>query len=404
MKLSVQHPQAHLHPGSSKPWSGENLYFGGDDYFLDVLKAIRQARKSVDVETYIFEPGRLGNQMVAALTKAKRRGVAVRLLVDGVGSPDFLSYYGSRLEKEGIQFRVYRSWPAFFSSILHRLQWMNPLRLLHYALSIWNSGKHRDHRKQYIVDGNKVWIGSFNVSDWHLEGVKGQRAWRDTGIGLSGVKSQVFQLAFRAAWEDPWPRHTARMFRHFLIRWLAHDVQGSPIRMTASRKLRRAFRRELLGRIAAARHRIWILSPYFVPTGPLLRALAQAARRGCDVRLILPGLSDVPMVRWASMVYFPALLKAGCRIFEYQDRVLHAKTLLVDSWPLVGSSNLDYRSLRKDLEVNVIPGEKKSLRELEGAFEKDVAHCREVTLSHLKSRPLWSRLLSALFFQFRYWF
>ena len=389
---------------AGKPWKGEKLYFQGDDYFFDVLKAIREARKSVDIETYIFEPGRLGDQVVAALAKAKRRGVAVRLLVDGVGSPDFLDYYGPKLKKEGIAFRVYRSWPTFFSSIFHRFSWLKPVQSLHYAITIWNSGKHRDHRKQFIVDGRKVWIGSFNVSDWHLEGVKGKSAWRDTGIGLSGVKSLVFQLAFQVVWEDPWPRHTAHLLRHFLLRWLTLDVQGSPIRMTASRKLRRAFRWELLKRIATARHRIRVITPYFVPTGPLLRALVRAARRGCDVRLILPGLSDVPMVRWTSMVYFLALLKAGCRIFEYQGRVLHAKTFLVDSWALVGSANLDYRSLRKDLEVSVIPMEKKSLRELEGQFGKDVTHSREATLAQLKARPLWSRFLSAAFFPFRYWF
>ena len=391
-------------PVMGKPWTGEKLYFNGDGYFWDVLKALREARRSIDIETYIFEPGRLGDRVAASLIKAKRRGVAVRLLVDGVGSPDFLAHYGPRLEKGGVAFRVYRSWPTFFTSILHRFQWLRPIRSLHYAFTIWNSGKHRDHRKQFIVDGRKVWIGSFNISDWHLEGVKGKAAWRDTGIGLSGVQSQVFQLAFQAAWVDPWPHHTARRFRHSLLGWLTLDLEGSPVRMTASRKLRRAFRRELLERFAAARRRIWILTPYFVPTGPLLRALAKAARRGCDVRLILPGLSDVPMVRWTSMVYFPALLRSGCRIFEYQGRVLHAKTLLVDSWTLAGSANLDYRSLRKDLEVNVILLKDKSVRAIERQFPKDAAHCREVSLEDMRRRPWLSRILSAVFFHFRYWF
>jgi cardiolipin synthase len=388
----------------AKPWAGEKLYFQGDDYFRDVLKAVQGARKDVDIETYIFEPGRLGDQVTAALIRAQRRGVRVRLLVDGVGSPDFLSYYGARLEKGKVRFRVYRSWPTFFSSIFHHFRFFRPVQSLHFALSTWNSGKHRDHRKQYIVDRKRVWIGSFNVSDWHLQKVKGKAAWRDTGIGLSDVKSLVFQLAFHAAWEDPWPYHFARMYRHSLAQWLMRDVEGSPIRMTANRKLRRLFRKELLERIASSRRRVWVLTPYFVPTGPLLRALARAAKRGCDVRLILPGQSDVPMVRWASMTYFPMLLKAGCRIFEFQGRVLHAKTTLVDSWVMVGSGNLDYRSLRKDLEVNVIPQEKKTLRGLEREFEKDLFDCREIGLKELQQRPLLSRMLSAVFFRFRYWF
>ena len=395
------------HPPTVKPgknWAKEKIYFRGDDYFRDVLKAVQTARKNVDVETYIFEPGRLGDQMADALIRAQRRGVRVRLLVDGIGSPDFLAHYGPRLEKGRVQYRIYRSWPTFFSSIFHRFRFFQPVQSFRYALSTFNSGKHRDHRKQYIVDGQKVWIGSFNVSDWHSQQVKGKAVWRDTGIGLSGVHSLVFQLAFHVAWEDPWPHHFAHTYRHSLIQWLTKDVEGSPIRMTASRKLRRLFRKELLQRIASARRRIWLITPYFVPTGPLLRGLVRAAKRGCDVRLILPGQSDVPMVRWVSMTYFPSLLKAGCRISEFQDRVLHAKTILVDSWSMVGSSNLDYRSLRKDLEVNVVPQEKKSLQYLTQQFEKDLVHCREIGLAELKQRPLWGRMLSSIFFHFRYWF
>ncbi len=389
---------------TGKTWAGEKIYFHGDDYFRDVLKGFQTARKNIDMETYIFEPGLLGNRIIDALIRAQRRGVRVRLLVDGVGSPDFLAHYGPRLEKAKVQFRVYRSWPTFFSSILQHFQFFKPIRSFQYALSLWNSGKHRDHRKQTIVDGQKVWIGSFNVSDWHLEKVKAKASWRDTGIGLLGVHTLVFQLAFHVAWEDPWPHHFARLYRHSLIKWLTHDMEGSPIRMTVNRKLRRAFRRELLERIQSAHHRIWVLTPYFVPTGPLLRALGRAAKRECEVRLILPGQSDVPMVRWASMIYFPVLLKAGCRIFEFQDRVLHAKTILVDDWLLVGSGNLDHRSLRKDLEVNVIPREMLTFRKLVNQFSADLSNCREVGLAELKNRPLWSQMLSALFFHFRYWF
>lgn|ERR1035438_8966573 len=110
------------------------------------------------------------------------------------------------------------------------------------------------------------------------------------------------------------------------------------------------------------------------------------------------------MVRWASLTYFHPLLKAGCRIFEYQGRVLHAKTTLVDSWALVGSSNLDHRSLRKDLEVNVIARKRKSILDLERKFVQDLSRCLEIGLEDLKRRPYWNRMLSAVFFHFRYWF
>ena len=155
-------------PGRAKSWSSEKVYFRGDDYFREILQSIRTARRYIDIETYIFERGRLGDQMVAALIRAHRRGGRVRLFVDGVGSPDFLSHYGPRLEKADVPFRVYRSWPTFFSSIFHRFGLLRPVRSLHYAFSIWNSGKHRDHRKQYIVDGKKSGseASTFRTGTW----------------------------------------------------------------------------------------------------------------------------------------------------------------------------------------------------------------------------------------------
>jgi len=391
-------------PQPPKSWTGEKLYFRGDDYFRGLLRAIHGARKSVDFETYIFEPGRLGDQVAAALVKAARRKVKVRVLVDGVGSPQFASTYGPLLEKAGIPYRVYRSWPTFFSTIYKRFRLSHFFKSLQKDVALFDSGKHRDHRKQVIIDNRAVWIGSFNVSDWHLVSEKGNKAWRDTGIALSGVKNLVFKLAFQATWEDPWPYHFHRLYRHSLIQWLSYGIEESPIRMTANQRLRRAFRRELLKRIRGARTRVWITTPYFVPTGPLWRALLRAAKRGCDLRIILPERSDVPMVRWASMAYYPKLLKAGGRLWEYQRSVLHAKTTMIDEWVLVGSSNLDYRSLRKDLEINVVPQNPKTIRALEKRFELDQAQSHEVKPEELKRYPPGTRLLSWFFFQFRYWF
>jgi cardiolipin synthase len=367
------------------------------------LKAIGRARRSIEIETYIFEPGKLADRVVLALKKAQGRGVRVQLMVDGVGSPEFLPRYGKELEEAGIPYRIYRSWPTFFSSVFRHFDLFKPLGSFQYALNTFNRGKHRDHRKQFILDGTEVWLGSFNVSDWHLEKIKKGQVWRDTGLRLTGVTSPVFSLAFRTTWEDPWPHHFHHSFRHFLIDWLTRDLPETPVRMTASRNLRRVFRKELLGRMDLAERRIGVMTPYFVPTGPLLRALVRAARRGCVVRLVLPGLSDVPIVRWASMIFFPVLLKAGVRIFEYQGRVLHAKGFQADDWILVGSSNLDHRSLRKDLEVNVLLQKVRTKAVWQGQWEKDLRHCREVTLQDLAERPLWSRVLSALFYHFRYW-
>ncbi len=362
------------------------------------------AKRTVDFETYIFEPGWLGDQVAEALCQAAQKGVAVRLLVDGIGSPDFAAHYGPRLTQAGAAFRVYRSLPVIFSTAFRLLRLDHLKHRFREAHSLLNTGNRRDHRKLCLVDERQVWMGSFNVSDWHLRRAKGKKAWRDTGLFLSGVASLVFQTAFRLAWEDRWPRLWGSRGRRRLKSWITRELAGTPIRLTMTRRLRVAYRRELLNRFQGASRRIWVLTPYFTPTQSLLRALAQAARRGCEVRLILPGSSDIPMVRWVSMAFYPKLLKAGCHIAEYQESILHAKTLVVDDWVLVGSSNLNQRSLRRDLEVNVVLQQEKSRRAVEGQFILDGRQSREVTLAHFNQRPFWIRWLSWFFFRFRFWF
>ena len=385
---------------ASPSWSGEKLYFRGDDYFQGLLKAVRQARSTIDFETYIFEKGRLGDLVVSALAGAAKRGVQVRLLVDGIGSPDFASQYGPLLEKNGVRFKSYR----YLLDYVSARGWKGFQSLFRTLRRLWGWGQHRDHRKLCILDGSEVWLGSFNVSDMHLEGVRGRQAWRDTGMRLQGVRTPVFGLAFQLAWEEkasaPWKFSRGKKF----LQQVEREVLEGPVRLNVTLHLRHLFNRRLASRLIGARKRIWLTTPYFLPTRPLFRALLKAVRQGCDVRLLLPGPSDVPMVRWASMIFYPYLLRAGCRIFEYQGRVLHAKSLLVDGLSYVGSSNLNHRSLLHDLEIIVPPQKKASLRALERQFEADLRHSRESSLGELAGRPFWSKMLSALFFQFRYWF
>ena len=395
--------QSHWRP-QGKPWKRERLYFRGDDYFRDLLKSVGRAKAAIEFETYIFEKGFLGDKVIGSFIRAARRGVRIRLLIDGVGSPDFASQYGPLLEREGIQYRVYRSWGVFFASVFHILRFHRLSEITQDIRSAWAWGKHRDHRKLLEVDEKEVWIGSFNVSDWHLEKVKGKKVWRDTGLVLRGVKSLVFKIAFHLAWEDQLRSRLRHVYRKLLIRWLSHDIFESPIQISATQSLRRWYRRELLWIFQSARKRIWITTPYFVPPYSLLKAIRNAGKKGCDVRILVPGESDVPMVRWASITFYPFLLKAGCRIFEFQKRVLHAKTFMVDEWVRVGSGNLDHRSLRKDLEVNVILKNSKSIQALEKQFNRDLKESREVTLAELVQHPLWVSFLSWFFFRFRFWF
>ncbi len=389
---------------SGAAWEEEKLYIRADDYYADILKAVQQAQKSIDFETYIFEPGFLGNQLITAFLEAAKRGVRIRLMVDGVGSPLFADHYGATLEKPKIQYRVYRPWHWVFPSFSHAFQ-KGLLKSATKTFYLFSFGMNRrDHRKLCVIDGETVWIGSFNVSDALLEAVAGEKAWRDTGVRLSCVATPIFSLAFQAAWEAWKHSHLKRLYRRLLVQWISHQVMESPIRVNLTRRLRKLFYAELLEKIKSANQKIWITTPYFIPPRSLVKHLVVAARRGCDVQLILPAISDVPMVLWASKAFYSKLLKSGCHIYEFSPRVLHAKTLIADSWVVVGSSNMNHRSLLHDMEVNVILQKKESLETLVKDFQADRLQSREVTLTDLRNRSYLNRFLSWLFFHFRYWF
>jgi cardiolipin synthase len=217
------------------------------------------------------------------------------------------------------------------------------------------------------------------------------------------VRDQVFQLSFDTAWHEKVDRSLWRDCRKKLIAWLSRKTAGDAVQVNTARRLRRRFHKDLLEHLRSARKRIWVTTPYFVPTLPVFRALTHAALRGCDVRLVLPKKSDVPMVRWVSMSFFLPLLKTKCRIFEYQKSILHAKTLVVDDWVLVGSSNFNHRSFLFDLEVDVVLQKPVSLKSLERQYGLDFKQSREVVLSGIKLRPFWARFLTWLVFGLRYW-
>jgi cardiolipin synthase len=386
-----------------QPWKREKLYFQGDAYFNDVLKATRGARRRVDFEVYIFEKGALGDRVIAALLQAAQRGVKVRLLVDGIGSPQFVPDHGDRLAQGGVSFRVYRFFPSLFK-ILPRFftSWFNRTTA-HRFRSFRFRMNRRDHRKLIMVDGERVWLGGFNVSDQHLESVVGKKAWRDTGLGLSGVREPAFQLAFETAWYDKYHRRLWKFYRRKLIARLSRKTSSVSVQINAARRLRSRFHRELLAHLGSASRRIWVTTPYFVPAMPVLRALRRAAQRGCDVRLVLPEKSDVPFVRWASMTFFHGLLSAGCRIFEYHKSILHAQTLMVDDWALVGSSNFNHRSFFFDLEVDVVLRRPSTLRKLERQYVRDFERSRELLSAKLALRAFWERALTRFFFLLHRW-
>ena len=374
-------------------WITELISSAGDDFFQRLVDDIDAGQSSIDLESYIVEDDAVGQLVIAALVRADQRGVAVRLLVDGLGAAHWIAGVGRRFR--ACPWRVY-----------HPLPWTilgNYVPSL-YALQSRHSGfnfiNRRNHRKVCIIDGSIAWVGSCNLEARHSRLAVGERAWRDTAARVTGPQVQHLTAAFNHTWRQSWRYGDRHLFPAINLRGsnpqLAKDV---PVRLNTVRSLRRRLWRDLLLRISRAETRVWITVPYFVPNPDLLRALELAARRA-DVRLLLPLVNDVPFMPWIAGLYVERLQRAGIRIWAY-PRMVHAKTKIIDDLGLVGSSNLNSRSLVHDLEADVWLSQPTSLAALTSSFLADCATAQLVAPGARLS--WWKRWLGSTILLMRRW-
>jgi cardiolipin synthase A/B len=228
-----------------------------------------------------------------------------------------------------------------------------------------------------------------------LDKRRGGEAWRDTGVRLNHADLRDILQAFESSWaHTPIQERMRHFFRH---------IRTNPvIRLNNTWYRRRILYKNLLRRIKKCQRRIWITNAYFVPDNFLLRRLIEVARLGVDVRILLPQESDVSFMPWASQTFYERLLRSGARVFEYTSSILHAKTLILDDWMTIGSSNLNYRSLLHDLEVDVnvrLPGSKQVL---EQQFLHDLAQAKEVHLEGRQKRPWYQHIIAWIALYLKY--
>ena len=367
----------------------ERVVFDAEAYFDGMLEDISRARHSVDLESYIFKLDGIGERVISMLSEVAGRNVKVRLLIDGYGSQYWSDTVLKRVEQAGIELRVYHPLPWRFwqwGRFPINMPWRH--KLVHFI----NNINRRNHRKTCLVDSRIVWIGSFNVTEDHLSAVHGGRGWRDTAVRLESVDLTEVKLAFEAAW-----RHLP------LGKRLLRPKPDPVFRLNNSRRRRRRVYKHLLLQIARSQRRVWITNAYFVPEAALLRRLSQAARRGVDVRILLPAVSDVFFIPWASATFYRQLLNSGVRIYEYEAGVLHAKTSVIDDCFTVGSSNLNSRSLRHDLEIDAVIRTDGCRGHIERQFLDDIAQSTEIFLDDLPKRARWKWWIGRLVLNIRYW-
>jgi cardiolipin synthase A/B len=371
---------------SDTEWKSEKLFFDGEVFFSELAKAIDQAQSSVNLETYIFAEDAIGKKIEHALLRAARRGVSVRLMVDGIGSSAWAEGRGrelSRVAQDKLLVRVFR--PLFnikspTSSIASALLELGIRRKSsegNRRMLSWLN--RRNHRKLCVIDGKAAWVGSMNVSGKHCKSVSGDSAWRDTAALVEGAGVPDLLSGFEYAWLRSYSTDGKRRWRDLLSREQIRILPHSPlVRLNYTSRLRKRTRIEFINRIKKAQQRVWIITPYLAPSHNVTRQLRKAAQRGVDVKILVPRRSDVFFMPWVATAHYGPLLRSGVRIFEYLPRFLHAKTTIVDDWATVGTSNMNRRSLIYDYEVDVVISKARSLQELEWQFRRDLTQAEEV--------------------------
>lgn len=351
------------------------LLYKGKDSFDTIFNSIESAREIVCLQFYIFRNDETGTELSELLKKKAREGVRVYILYDHFGSFGTPSRFWEGLRREGINVRASRPF-----------RWE---RLLNYL--------HRDHRKLIIIDRKRAFTGGLNIANeyrgFHLRLKK--EGWRDTGIMIDGPAAAELFVNFEKTWllwggDRIYPgSYSPEAFRDGLpvIPIFASSARG-----------RRRLRKLLYYSINNASQSIFLTTAYFTPSRRMLDSLEEAVRRGVEVKLLLPGKSDVPAAHYAGRAFFTRLLKRGVRIYNYQGEVLHAKSYIFDGcWSIVGSANLDFQSLRWNDEGNVGILDVGFGRKMIEVFEEDLKRSKEIEIGEWLVRP-WSERLKERFF------
>ena len=335
------------------------------DAFARLKRDLEQAEKFVFMEYFIVEDGNAFHEIEQILIRKAAQGVEVRLLYDDIGSGGVAdSRFVTRLRKEGIQCRVFNPAVPFLNLFMN----------------------HRDHRKITVIDGRIGYTGGFNLAGEYFGYTRPHGHWKDVGLRLEGLAVESLTRTFMELWGVT-ARETGGTAQYLNIRHEAHadgwvlpfgDDPLGPERLTEDL---------YLNLVGGAGKRIWFMTPYLIITGELTRALGLAAKRGVDVRIITPGIPDKRTVYAVTRSYYGSLARQGVRIFEYSPGFCHGKICVFDDETAVlGTSNLDFRSLYHQFENNVVLHRCSAVAQVAADFEQMFPRCREVTARYADRR------------------
>ena len=347
----------------------------GEDYFEEVLRQLERAEKFIFLEFFIVEEGYMWGRILSMLERKVQQGVEVRVLYDGTCVIGKLPYrYPQQLEELGIRCRMYAP--------------LRPLVSTHY--------NNRDHRKILVVDGRCAFTGGINLADEYINRRKLHGHWKDTGVLITGEAVRGFTLMFLQMWgvedwrEEDYPRYLDASAPVDAPGWVA-PYGDSP------------FDRENVGEMVymdilnRASDYVHITTPYLIIDHEMVVALLFAAKRGVDVKLIVPGEPDKRTVFALTRSYYKELIEGGVQIYEYTPGFIHAKSFVSDGCTaVVGSINLDYRSLYLHFECAALLYGSPAVEEVEADFQDTLKKCRPVTAEDCRRDRPGRRLLGWL--------
>ena len=399
--LTHEHSHAHtLVAGLAEPLVTGNrvdLLQDGPDTYAAMFEAIASARDHVNLESYILEADGPGEEFARRLIEKARAGVRVNVIYDSLGSLATPAGFFDELRANGVNVCEY-----------------GPVRKLGILLS--RALHLRDHRKMMVVDGRIGFIGGVNISSVYSAGSSPLAAmagsgpdrggdakpgWRDTHMRVEGpVVAQMQRLFMRQ-----WSRQSSIALRgtNYFPPLAPVGTRRVALAACDAGRRRNPFYRALLSALDASQHRIFLTTAYLVPTRRLMRSLVRAARRGVEVRLLLPGVSDFWAPLQAGRSHYTRLLRAGIHLHELHDTLLHAKTCVIDGvWTTVGSSNLDWRSFLHNAEANLVVLDAGLGQEMEDVFMADVARSKEIEAAEWKKRGWRQRVVETIARRFEF--
>ncbi len=346
--------------------SGVRLFDDGDDTYAAIEAAMGAAQHQIHIEYYIFEPDVIGTRWRDLLAERARAGIAVRLLVDAMGSKNCTPAFFKPLRDAGAEVRLF-----------------NPTLLLKIKPGMLN---FRTHRKIVVIDGKQAFTGGINVSAGNSGASSGGTAWRDTNMEVLGAPALDLQVVFLEDWlysgmgQEKYSLRDQRLIEtpSDIASWFPVSTPGDgpwvQIVDSGPDEAVADIHRFFFAAINLSRRRLWITTPYFVPDEPILMALVTARARGVDVRIILPKMGDSKLVTAAASTFADEVIEEGVAVYEFQPCMIHAKTMVIDDeLSIIGTANMDNRSFRLNFEVVAAIYDRGVTAELASLFERDQA-------------------------------